>query len=58
MIAKFETGASATQSGTGASNGSGINTILLLLGLAVVGYVVYTEMQKKKENDKTTNDPS
>lgn len=55
MIAKFETGASAPAAGSSASNGSGMNTILILLGLAVAAYLGYQYIQKKKENDKTAS---
>lgn len=52
MIAKFET--SPASAGTGTGTGKGSNTILIILGIAIAGFVVYKfvikpAMDKKKE---------
>ena len=57
MIAKFETGGTPSN-GTGSApsgGGSSMNTILLILGLAAVAYIGFRYLNKKKEDEQSTN---
>ena len=54
MVTTFNTSAPAT---TGGQSGKGSNTLLIVLGLAVAGFLVYRfvikpQMDKKKQEEK------
>ena len=48
MIAKIETGGNVPSTGKGINLG----TVVLVLGLAVGGYILYTNYKKKKDQEK------
>jgi hypothetical protein len=53
MVTQFNTGAPAVSGSTGAQTGSkGSNTIWILLGLAVAGFLVYRYVIKPAQEKK------